>query len=71
MTDSFERKILRNVLGPTKAKGLWRIRHKIIYKLYHNTAHSTFLCLKKVAATKRGWRKIMEAMAQNGSQHHR
>jgi len=47
MTDSFQRKILRKILGHTQAMGLWRIRHnEEIYKLYVAAALSTILHLK-------------------------
>ena len=47
MIDSFQRKILRKILGHTQAMGVWIIRHiEEIYKLYIAAALSTVLHLK-------------------------
>jgi len=47
MIDSFQRKILRTILGHMQAMGVWRIKHnEEIYKLYVAVALSTFLHLK-------------------------
>jgi hypothetical protein len=44
MTDSFERKILRIVFGPTQAKRVWGIRNNMeINVLYDSVALLTFL----------------------------
>jgi len=46
MIDSFQRKILRTILGHTQAMGVWRIRrNEEIYKLYVAVALSTILHL--------------------------
>jgi hypothetical protein len=40
--DSFERKILRKIFGPTQSKGVWRIRYSDeIYKTYKDVTLST------------------------------
>jgi hypothetical protein len=47
MIDSFQRKILRKILGHTQAMGVWRIGHnEELYKLYVAAALSTFVRLK-------------------------
>jgi hypothetical protein len=39
--DSFERKLLRKIFGPTQSKGVWGIRYNDeIYKMYKNVALS-------------------------------
>jgi hypothetical protein len=39
--DSFERKFLRKISGPTQSKGVWGIRYNdAIYKMYKNVALS-------------------------------
>jgi hypothetical protein len=47
--DSFVRKILRKIFGPTQSKGVWRIRYNDeIYKMYKDVALSTFIRLKRL-----------------------
>ena len=49
MVDSFERKVLRIIFGPTQAKLVWGIRNNVeINKLYDNVVFSTFLLQKRL-----------------------
>jgi hypothetical protein len=46
---SYERKILRRILGPTNDNGTWRIRYnKEIYTLYGNQELSTVIKLRRL-----------------------
>jgi hypothetical protein len=46
--DSFERKILRKIFGPTQSKGVWRIMYNDeIYKMCKDLAQSTYIRLKR------------------------
>jgi hypothetical protein len=47
--NSYERKILRRILGPTNDNGTWRIRcNKEIYTLYGDTETSTVIKLRRL-----------------------
>jgi hypothetical protein len=49
MTDSFEKKILKKIFGPTRANVVWRIRYnEAFYSLCDDVALSTFLRLKRL-----------------------
>jgi hypothetical protein len=47
--DSFERKILRKIFGPTQSEGVWRIGcNGEVYKMYKDVALSTYIRLKRL-----------------------
>ena len=48
LIDTFKRKILRRIYGPTNKNGMWRMRHnKEIYDLFKEPEISTLIKLKR------------------------